>query len=162
MMPQVSTELNSQYWEPVANGPVAQADISASAELGPLPSARSPPQAAEVLGGEMQICDLAFLGDVPDGCVIVSGVARALRMEPLGDPLTWECPTVDGRGGYGRTVLLRIADSDIKLETFDVLRGGYLTIRSCKAFSLNVVLDFVREAGLVVYGRPYTAMLSLR
>jgi hypothetical protein len=37
-MSQVSTELNSQYWEPVANGPVAQADISASPELGTLPT----------------------------------------------------------------------------------------------------------------------------
>jgi hypothetical protein len=28
-MPQVSNELGSQYWEPVATGPVAQCDISA-------------------------------------------------------------------------------------------------------------------------------------
>jgi hypothetical protein len=36
-MPQVSTELNSQYWEPVAIGPSAQCDISSSSQLGTLP-----------------------------------------------------------------------------------------------------------------------------
>lgn len=30
-MPQVSTELNAQYWEPVAQGPLAQLDLSANA-----------------------------------------------------------------------------------------------------------------------------------
>ena len=34
-MPQASTELNSQYWEPVATGPVAQADVSSWAPLVP-------------------------------------------------------------------------------------------------------------------------------
>jgi hypothetical protein len=34
-MPQVSTELNSQYWEPVGTGPVAQADISGWTGLPP-------------------------------------------------------------------------------------------------------------------------------
>ena len=33
-MPRVSSELDTQYWEPVATGPIAQADISASALLG--------------------------------------------------------------------------------------------------------------------------------
>lgn len=37
-MPQVSTELNTQYWEPVAAGPVAQADISAWSGLGTVPT----------------------------------------------------------------------------------------------------------------------------
>lgn len=32
-MPRVSTELTSQYWEPVANGPVAQADLTVSAAI---------------------------------------------------------------------------------------------------------------------------------
>lgn len=31
-MPQVSNELSSQYWEPVATGPVAQCDLSANTE----------------------------------------------------------------------------------------------------------------------------------
>ena len=33
-MPQVSNELGTQYWEPVATGPMAQADISNWAALG--------------------------------------------------------------------------------------------------------------------------------
>jgi hypothetical protein len=38
-MPQVSNELNNQYWEPFANGPVAQTDISAWTGLNPVPPA---------------------------------------------------------------------------------------------------------------------------
>jgi hypothetical protein len=38
-MPQVSSELNAQYYEPVATGPVAQCDISAWAGLNPPPPA---------------------------------------------------------------------------------------------------------------------------
>jgi len=38
-MPQVSTEASTQYWEPVATGPVAQCDLSANAEeVGAIPS----------------------------------------------------------------------------------------------------------------------------
>lgn len=37
-MPIVSNELNAQYWEPVAQGPVAQADITQWAGLPPLPA----------------------------------------------------------------------------------------------------------------------------
>lgn len=37
-MPQTSSELNSQYWEPVATGPVAQADVSTWAPLVPSPT----------------------------------------------------------------------------------------------------------------------------
>lgn len=37
-MPQSSTELNTQYYEPVANGPVAQADISSWAGIGTVPT----------------------------------------------------------------------------------------------------------------------------
>ena len=37
-MPQISSELNSQYWEPVATGPVAQADISAWSGVGGPPA----------------------------------------------------------------------------------------------------------------------------
>ena len=38
-MPQVSNELNNQYWEPVGTGPVAQADISAWLGTPPPPAA---------------------------------------------------------------------------------------------------------------------------
>lgn len=38
-MPQVSTEASTQYWEPVATGPVAQCDLSANTEeVGSVPS----------------------------------------------------------------------------------------------------------------------------
>jgi hypothetical protein len=32
-MPRVSNEINTQYWEPVAQGPIAQADLSTAGEL---------------------------------------------------------------------------------------------------------------------------------
>ena len=37
-MPRVSTELNTQYWEPVSTGPCAQADLSTSSMLGTPPT----------------------------------------------------------------------------------------------------------------------------
>ena len=37
-MPRVSNELDSQYWEPVATGPIAQADLTGSNTLGTAPS----------------------------------------------------------------------------------------------------------------------------
>ena len=37
-MPRVSSEVNSQYWEPVSTGPIAQVDLSSSAVLGTVPS----------------------------------------------------------------------------------------------------------------------------
>lgn len=33
-MPRVFTEVNADYWEPVATGPIAQVDLSASPQLG--------------------------------------------------------------------------------------------------------------------------------
>jgi len=104
----------------------------------------------EVLGSSMQILDLSMWGHVADAEALVAGVAACIGMTRLGPAISWTNPDQSGRGGWGVTTLLRIAESHIIIETFSTVLTAYLSVRSCKPFSPSHVIDYANGSGLIV------------
>jgi hypothetical protein len=73
-MPQISSELNAQYWEPFAAGPVAQTDISAWAGL-------PPPPATIVASGNYTSLLIVADGFKALACGVTSTQAGALSIQ---------------------------------------------------------------------------------
>ena len=95
-MPIVSTELESQYWEPVGNGPVALVDLSAWPGLSP----SGPPGATIAASGSYQSGVIPSNGFKAIGIGVLSSQAGAITIQryldaaglvPVGAPIA---PTI--------------------------------------------------------------------
>lgn len=109
-MPLVAaSELNTQYWEPVAQGPVAQADLSASGQLGPGGPPTSIPNASSyqsnvIINAGFRVIALGCTS-ANTGVITIQRYLDRAGLIPVGAPITanltaataqWAIVTADG------------------------------------------------------------------
>ena len=80
---------------------------------------------------------------------LLTAVAKAIGMEPVGEPKVWTYP-FEGKGGTGMTILLPITESFLALDTWPDHDGAYLFVCSCRPFYTKDIDTEIRKHGLRV------------
>jgi hypothetical protein len=114
------------------------------------------------LGKRMYSQAFTLRGRLSDGDwrLFLVACAEAMDMSPAGNPAVWSYP-VEGKGGFGKTILQPITESFLVADTWPDHDGAYLFICSCRKFDATQLIAPIKRFSLGLDDMSGTTTLRL-
>ncbi len=92
---------------------------------------------------------------------MMTDICNALGMCAIKEPQRWDYP-VNGKGGYGYTIVQPITESFIIADVWPKIKAVYIYIASCKPFSPGTLCGAAQRFFVIEESKFYTLAASER